>query len=117
VESGCGAHFRSKTTYVSFCLHCVDVLYTCLCFVGVRVPWIVDLPFAWSVYAVVNEVLFILVRLFLISGLVGDFFICTKTEEGPPFEVTARSISVNFASVLGDCSSLNSLFSSVLCLL
>jgi hypothetical protein len=83
VESGCGAQFRSKTTYVSFCSHRGHVLYNCLCCVGVRMPWTVDLPFPWSVYAVVNEVLFILVGLFVISALVETCICLQKLNKGP----------------------------------
>ena len=80
VESCCGAQFRSKTTYVSFCSHRGHVLYNCRTWVDVRIPWIVDLTFPWSVYAVVIEVLCILVRLFVISGLVKTCNIFTETK-------------------------------------
>jgi hypothetical protein len=74
VESGCVAQFRSKTTYVSFCSHRGHVLYNCLCCVDVRIPW--------SVYAFVNEVLFILVRLFVICGLVKTHIYLQKLNKG-----------------------------------
>ena len=79
MESVCGARLRSKTTYVPFCSYRGHVLYACLCFVDVCIPWIVDLPLPWSVYAVVNEVLFILVRL-RDKRFSEDLCIFTKTE-------------------------------------
>jgi hypothetical protein len=83
VESGCVAQFRSKTTYVAFCSHRGHVLYNCLCCVEVRIPWIVDLPFSWSVYAVMNEVMFIVVRLFVISGLMQTCVYVQKLNKDP----------------------------------
>lgn len=83
MDSGCVAQLRSKTTYVSFCSHRGHVLYNCLCCVDVRIPWIADLSFPWSVYAFVNEVLFILVRLFVISGLVKTCIYLQKLDMGP----------------------------------
>jgi len=91
VESVCGARLRSKTTYAPFCSYRGHVLYTCLCCVDVRNPWIVDLPFPWNVYAVVSEALFILVRLFVVWWRLVYIY---KNWISAPFELTARSISL-----------------------
>lgn len=60
----------------------VFVVFTCS-FRGLRISL-----FLRSVYAIVNEALLILVRLFVISGLVVTF-ICTQNLNKDPFEVAA----------------------------
>jgi hypothetical protein len=92
VESDWGLRTAFKTTNVSFNWHRCHVSYNFLCGAGVRIPWFFGFACSVECFCKCEQVLFILVKLFVVSGLLASFIYLKNLNKGPS-EVAASVLT------------------------